>query len=154
MLSQIERGQANPTVAIVWNLTQALNLDVGELMGARSDTSHPGIELTQPGFTPQIKTEDGLCTLRILSPPHAAGGVEWYDLTLLPGGTLVSEPHLHGSMEHLTVREGEITVTSGDVSRLVGVDATARYAADLSHAICNNAGVVARAFLVVVNPIG
>lgn len=154
MLSQIERGQANPTVAIVWNLTQALNLDVAELMGTRSGPSQPGIELTQPGFTPQIKTEDGLCTLRILSPPHAAGGVEWYDLTLLPGGALVSEPHQHRAMEHLTVREGEITVTSGDVSQLVGVDATARYAADLPHSICNNADVVARAFLVVVNPIG
>lgn len=153
MLSQIERGQTNPTVAIVWNLAQALTLDLTELMGMTSATSHPGIEVTQPSFTPQIKTEDALCILRILSPPHTASGVEWYDLTILPGGALVSEPHLRGAMEHLTVREGEITVTSGDASQVVGPDATARYAADLPHTIRNNATVAAKALLVVVNPI-
>jgi transcriptional regulator with XRE-family HTH domain len=152
MLSQIERGQTNPTLATVWNLTQALNLDFAELMGATSSSRNPGIEVTQPSFTPQIQTEDGLCTLRILSPPHSAGRVEWYDLTILPGGALVSEPHLHGAVEHLTVREGEVAVASGDADRVVGPEATARYAADLPHALRNNGEVAARAFLVVVNP--
>jgi hypothetical protein len=55
-------------------------------------------------------------------------------------------------MERLTVREGEITVTSGEASQVVGPEATARYAADLPHTIRNNAAVAARASLVVVNP--
>jgi XRE family transcriptional regulator, regulator of sulfur utilization len=153
MLSQIERGQTNPTMAIVWNVTHALNVDLAELMGVTSSARHRGIEVTQPSFTPQIQTEDALCILRILSPPHAAGGVEWYDLTILPGGALVSEPHLRGAAEHLTVREGEIAVTSGDANQVVGPNATARYAADLPHALRNNGAVAAKAFLVVVNPI-
>ncbi len=154
MLSQIERGQTNPTLATIWNLTQALNLELAELMGATSSARHPGIEVTQPSFTPQIQTEDGLCTLRILSPPHAAGGVEWYDLIILPGGSLVSEPHLRGAIEHLTVREGEITATSGDDSVAVGPDATGRYAADVPHALRNLGAKPAKALLVVINPIG
>ena len=152
MLSQIERGQTNPTLATVWNLTQALNLDLAELMGVTSTARHPGIEITQPSFTPQIQTEDALCTLRILSPPHNAGGVEWYDLMILPGGALISEPHLRDSVEHLTVREGEIIVMSGDASQVVGPQATARYASDMPHALRNCGTIAAKAFLVVVNP--
>ena len=151
MLSQIERGQTNPTMATVWNLTQALNLDLAELMGVTTNTRHPGIEVTQPSFTPQIQTEDALCVLRILSPPHAAGGIEWYDLTILPGGALLSEPHLRGAVEHLTVREGEITVTSAEATLAVGMDATARYAADVPHALRNQGEVAAKALLVVIN---
>jgi len=154
MLSQIERGQTNPTMATVWNLTQALNLDFAELMGVTSSARHPGIEITQPSFTPQIRTEDALCTLRILSPPHAAGGVEWYDLTILPGGALVSEPHLRGAIEHLTVREGEVTVSSGDATLAIGAEATGRYAADVPHALRNLGETPAKALLVVVNPTG
>jgi mannose-6-phosphate isomerase-like protein (cupin superfamily) len=121
-------------------------------MGATSNARQANIELVQPSFIPQIQTEDALCTLRILSPPHTAGGVEWYDLTILPGGALVSEPHLRGAVEHLTVREGEITITSGDASRSAGPETTARYAADVPHALRNNGDAPARALLVVVNP--
>jgi len=153
MLSQIERGLTNPTLAILWNVTQALNLDLAELMGVTSSARQPGIEVTQPSFTPQIQTEDALCTLRILSPPQAAGGVEWYDLTILPGGALVSQPHLRGAVEHLTVREGEIAVTSGGANQIVSPNSTARYAADLPHALRNKGAIAAKAFLVVVNPI-
>jgi len=150
MLSQIERGQTNPTLATIWNLTQALGLELTELIGATSSARHPGIEVTPASFTPQIQTEDGLCLLRILSPPHAVGGVEWYDLTVLPGGSLASEPHNRGAMEHLTVRQGELTVTSADDTIVVGTDATARYAADAPHAIRNVGEVDAKALLVVV----
>ena len=34
MLSQIERAQANPTVAVVWRLANALGVPLGELLGS------------------------------------------------------------------------------------------------------------------------
>ena len=34
MLSQIERNQANPTVAVVWRLANALGVEMTELLGA------------------------------------------------------------------------------------------------------------------------
>jgi hypothetical protein len=114
-------------------------------MGVTSSARHPGIEVTQPSSTLQIQTEDALCTLRILNPPHAAGGVEWYDLSILPGGALVSESRLRGTIEHRTVREGEIAVASGEANQVVGPNATARYAADVPHALRNNAALAARA---------
>ena len=149
MLSQVERGQANPTFATLWSLTSALELELPELIGLQSSVSHPGIELMVGGFTPEIRTDDGLCTLRILSPTHSAGQIEWYDLTLQPGGALVSSPHSRGAREHLTVREGVLQVASGGDSIEVTQEATARYAVDVAHAIRNLGRRTARALLVV-----
>lgn len=153
MLSQIERGQTNPTLGTIWNLTQALNLDLAEFVGGASSSGQPAIEIISPNFVPQIKTEDGRCSLRILSPPHSAGGVEWYELIIQPGGALISKPHVRGATEHLTVREGEIAVASGDATLTVGPDATARYAADVPHSLRNAGASLAKALLVVVPPL-
>lgn len=149
MLSQVERGQANPTFATLWSLTTALDLELSELIGPQSSVSHPGIELMAGGFTPEIRTDDGLCVLRILSPTDSAGEIEWYDLTLEPGGALVSSPHARGAREHLTVRAGVLQVASGGDTIEVSQDATARYAADVAHAIRNLGSKLARALLVV-----
>lgn len=151
MLSQVERGQANPTFATLWNLTNALGLEFSELIGLQSGSRSSRIELSAASFTPEMKTEDGLCRLRILSPTTSAGSVEWYDLTIAPGGALVSAPHSPGSMEHLTVREGRLSVSSGADVASVGPDETARYAVDAPHAIRNEGETIATALLVVVS---
>lgn len=151
MLSQIERGEANPTFAILWNLTRALDLEFDELIGVQSATRQMAVEVTPNGLTPEIRTEDGLCVLRILSPAQTVGGVEWYDLTIAPGGALVSKPHSKGTMEHLTVREGALKVTAGGNDAVVAVGATARYAVDSPHAIRNEGKKPAKALLVVLN---
>jgi transcriptional regulator with XRE-family HTH domain len=149
MLSQIERGQTNPTFSTLWNLTQALGLDLSDLVKGHSGRQAPAITVLPVHFTPEIRTEDGSCLLRILSPATNAGGFEWYELIIRPGGALVSEPHGPGSTEHLTVLEGALEVTSGGETSRLPAGATARYPADVPHAIHNKDDEVARALLVV-----
>ena len=45
MLSQIERGQANPTFATLWNLTRALNIDISALVGGQATQPDPQIDV-------------------------------------------------------------------------------------------------------------
>ena len=45
MLSQIERGQANPTVAVVWRLANALGVSMGDLLGHAPAPTATAIEL-------------------------------------------------------------------------------------------------------------
>jgi mannose-6-phosphate isomerase-like protein (cupin superfamily) len=52
-------------------------------------------------------------------------------------------------MEHLTVREGALLVSSGGEGVELVRDATARYPADVPHAIRNPGSAPARALLVV-----
>lgn len=151
MLSQIERGQTNPTFATLWNLTRALNIDISELVGGQTSNRSQTIDVVGGHFVPEIRSEDGLCTLRILSPAQSAGRTEWYEIRLAPGGALVSDPHAKGAMEHVTVIDGELEVTSGEIRARVPANGVARYAADLPHALRNASDTETRAFLVVVS---
>ena len=149
MLSQIERGQANPTFATLWNLTRALGIDISDLLGGQSSQSQPSILVTGAHFIPEIRSEDQKCTLRILSPAQSVGRTEWYEIFLEPGGALISEPHARGAMEHITVITGALEASSGDTRAEVAEGGVARYPADVRHGLRNIHPGRTRAFLVV-----
>ncbi len=146
MVSQIERGESSPTVATLWNLTQALQVDFAGLLEGREA---PGIEVIRAGAAPTIAGRGTGVRIRILSAPEAAGEHEVYDLSFAAGGALVSEPHSPGCREHLTVIEGHLSVRSGEDESDLGPGDTARYAADRPHEI--RAEGAARALLIVQN---
>ena len=155
MLSQIERGQANPTFGTLWNITQSLGLELAELVnGAAADRQAAAIERLAGNLTPTIRSKDGSCVLRILSPGGTAGAMEWYELMLEPGGSLDSEPHGHGAMEHLSCLAGRLRVRSGEAEQELQPGDTARYRGDLPHAIENPGKQPARALLVVLGGAG
>ncbi len=152
MLSQIERGEANPTFATLWNLTRALDLEFSDLIGMRANSgAGPQVEIFARNLIPEIRTEDGLCVLRILSPAQSAGSLEWYELSLAPKGALISRPHAKGATEHLTVWEGTLSVTSGSEKKNLNAGMTARYPANVPHTIRNDGRKSAKALLVVMN---
>jgi transcriptional regulator with XRE-family HTH domain len=150
MLSQVERGEANPTFATLWNLTRALDVEFSELVEAKAGAAAAAIDVTSQNHIPEIRTEDGRCVLRILSPPGSAGAMEWYELSVAPSGALISKPHARGAMEHLTVIKGSLSIMSGDGREKLSAGDTARYAADIPHAIRNDGKTEAKAFLVVI----
>jgi XRE family transcriptional regulator, regulator of sulfur utilization len=152
MLSQIERNRTNPTVGVVWRLAQALGVEVAELLGGSTRGTQHTIVLVPKSQTPSMRTADEKCELRILGPVELAGRFEWYEITLQPGGALRSEAHPPGSREHLTVLSGQVRVTSGERAQHVVAAETARYAADVPHAILNEGKSRAVALLVVLHP--
>lgn len=146
MVSQIERGESSPTVATLWNLTQALGVDFAGLLDAKPV---PGIDVTRAAEAPVMTGHGTGVKIRILSPAETVGDHEVYDLAFAAGGKLESASHSSGCSEHLTVIEGHLRVTSGDDSVEIGQGDTARYFADRQHAIYEVAGTVARAILIV-----
>lgn len=144
MVSQIERGESSPTIATLWNLTRALQVDFAGLL---EDGPSSSIEVLRTADVPSIENRGTGCTIRILSPPEDAGRHEVYELRFVDGGVLDSQPHRRGAREHLTVIDGTLTITSGDATEQTGPGDTARYAADVPHRIA--ASGAARAFLVV-----
>jgi XRE family transcriptional regulator, regulator of sulfur utilization len=151
MLSQIERGQANPTVAVVWRLAQALGVELSELLeGARP--AEVGIETVAAHATPTLTSPDGLARLRILGPIDLAGQFEWYELIVQPGGVLASGAHEPGSREHLSVLSGQMQVQAGALVQSAAQGETLRYAVDQAHSLRNTGTEQAVALLVVIHP--
>jgi len=146
MVSQIERGESSPTIATLWNLTRALQVDFAGLLD--QDGASDRIEVLRAGVAPQIDKLGEVCHIRILSPPETAGEQEVYDVVFDAGGKLVSQPHRRGAGETLTVLEGRVRVTSGSATEELEEGDTARYAADVPHAI-EALGGGARVFLLV-----
>lgn len=147
MLSEIERGRANPTYATLWHLTRALETDLNSLVQGAREQNPGSIYHQTENLTPIIRSADGTCTLQILSPASMVSQVEWYLLRFDPNGRLNSQPHGAGTTEHIHCLEGEIIVRSGELETVVRAGETARYAADLAHALVSPSG--AKAFLVV-----
>lgn len=148
MLSQIERGESSPTVAILWNLTQALNIDFAGLLDDSPRERSPIQEIVRAEQVPIINSHGAGCKIRILSAPESVGNTEIYDLQLEPNGLLDSEAHRSGCIETLTVLSGEMTVTSDGVSETVSTGDAIRYIADRPHSI-QAQGSSSRAVLIV-----
>ena len=137
LLSQIERGQANPTLGTLWNLSRALGLDMAEIV-EEIETNEPAgatIELLTADSTPHIRQSQSGVTLSILNPPALVEQFEWYKLEIEPGGALISDPHIQGCREHLTVLHGQAELVSGQQTQQLNEGDTARYRADLPHQI-------------------
>lgn len=154
MLSQIERNKTNPTVGTLWSLTQALGIDIGELLKNKLEKKETGKKITimKAHQTPEIQSADGKCVLRILGPVNLVSNIEWYDIVIEKGGILSSDPHSKGTYEHLTVLEGQIDVESDGENQILNSGDTARYSADVYHHIKNIGAGDAHAILMVYSP--
>lgn len=153
MLSQIERGQTNPTFATVWRLTSTLGISVEALVERASPEAGVGqvstIRKLKSHQTPIMRSDDGGCEVRVLNPLRPELPVEWYEMRFRPRSELVSEPHPAGAVEHLTVLEGSVTVRSGDDRSVAVSGDTLRYPADRPHVIANPGDAPAAVVVVV-----
>ena len=136
MLSQIERGQANPTLAVTVRIAQAFGISIGELVD-QPWASSP-IELVHGDDANNIFREDDECRIRTLSPLHMEKDIEFYELRIAPKARLSSAAHYEGTKELLTVASGSARVYSGDTECVLSEGDSAHYRADLQHTIENN----------------
>jgi transcriptional regulator with XRE-family HTH domain len=151
MLSQIERGETNPTFAVLWSLTRAMQMNFATLLeGGASAAPDARIDVVCGDQTPEIRSADGRCRLRILSPPELAGATEWYRLDFEPAGRLESHPHSPGTTEHFTAETQGFEITTAAATHPMNAGDTARYRADVPHAIVNTSASPGRGYLVVI----
>lgn len=148
MLSQIERGEANPTLAVAYRIAQAFGMTLGELTDV--PTPQPHIDIVRHDDSAYLFCDDAVCRIRTLSPLHLEKDVEAYELTLHPHGTLASSPHYRGAREVLSIQRGAVRVTSGGETCELRQGDSAHYPADVPHAIENLAAEDTLAFLVVI----
>ena len=149
MLSEIERDKANPTIAVAWRLTNALGVSLDQLFATHK--APETVVVAGPHDIPTLDGREAKYQLRVWGPIELAGKFEWYELTLQAGGALISNAHEPGTREHLTVLQGSIDVeVDGVVKRLKTAD-TARYVADVDHAVRNAGKGEAKALLVVIH---
>lgn len=148
MLSQIEREQANPTLAVTLRIARAFGLSLGELLEMPGASSAMTV-IRSDDHTYHYRSDKD-CQIRTLSPLNLEKDVEFYELRLKPGGALRSAPHFEGTREFLTVQKGRFCVESAGDSEELNSGDSASYRADVPHAIINAGKSEAAAFLLVI----
>lgn len=146
MLSQIERGSANPTLGVAWRIANAFSMSLASLVETASTA--PKIDVVRGDDDTHLFRSDENCEIRTLSPLHLEKEVEFYQVIIKPGKALKSAPHFEGTREFLTIEKGAVKVTSGDDVVELKAGDSAHYPADVEHAIENIGDEPALAFLV------
>jgi transcriptional regulator with XRE-family HTH domain len=148
MLSQLEREQANPTLAVTLRIARAFGLSLGELLDTPGASGTVQV-VRADDRTYHYRSDKDSC-IRTLSPLSLEKDLEFYEIRLQPGGALRSAAHFEGTREFLTVQKGSVRAESaGDAEDLSAGD-SASYRADVPHAIINTGRTEAVTFLVVV----
>jgi len=146
MLSQIERGKANPTLAVTFRIARAFGMSIGELVETPGATS--SINVIRSDDHAYHYRSDKDCVIRTLSPLNLEKDVEFYEVQLNEGGSLRSAAHYEGTREFVTVQKGRIRVESGGDKEELDPSDSASYRADVPHALVNVGRGTAVVFLV------
>src|SRR5215204_3538434 len=117
--AQVLSGQLGKTIQ---RLRKAYNLSLSELAEqsgvAKSIISQiervlaaaddePFLEKSSRADTPVLHSQDGKMRLAIVGWIKTVEWLQWYDVRSEPGGVLESDAHQRGSVECLSVLEGE-----------------------------------------------
>jgi transcriptional regulator with XRE-family HTH domain len=145
MLSQIERGEANPTVAVALAIATAFNISLDELV---APDQHSPLEVIHADDPHYVYRSDDACRIRTLSPLTSQRQLEFYEITLQPDGALRSAAHFTGTREHLTVQRGRVRVEAGQHASDLRAGDSIAYPADVPHAIVNIGRRAASVYLI------
>lgn len=146
IISQIERNETNPTLATIWRLAQALDVSIERVLQTTED--EPFLEKSTRSDTPILLSDDGKCKLAIIGWIKTVEWLQAYEFSADPGGILESDAHQRGSVESLSVREGELEVEVAGALETVKAGETLRYRCDRRHIIRNRGAEPAQATMV------
>jgi transcriptional regulator with XRE-family HTH domain len=150
MLVSIEHGLANPSIATLLLISDALGIGLPALVDM--DRS-PGLRVTRAGAAPVLwRGERGGQAVLVAStdPPDVT---ELWDWTLGPVESHSSEAHAAGTRELLLVLDGEVELRVGQHAEVLATGDSASFTGDLPHGYVNaSSAQMARFVLTVFEP--
>src|SRR5579883_2064550 len=105
-ISMIEAGTANPSLEVLWRLTQALSVPLGALLGAEQ---RPAPRVVRAGEGTVVASESGARVRLLLAQPRLYR-TEVYELSLGREEGYISSAHAVGTEEFLLCLEGHLEV--------------------------------------------
>lgn len=134
MLGQIERGEVNPTISVVWKIANGLKISFTSLL----DRAKSDVELVKKNeIAPLIEDEGKFINYPIFTFDETKR-FEQYLIEIKSGGSITAEPHLIGTEEFITAFGGEVVVTvAGKEFKLTDGDSI-HFKSDTSHSYRND----------------
>ncbi len=108
MLVEIEKGSANPSIAILCKIAAALSLSVADIVNV---TAAPSAFLVKRPDMPVLWQGDSGGSARLLAGTRGPDMLELWRWEMYPGEKFTSSGHPSGTVELLHVEEGSLTLT-------------------------------------------
>ncbi|RDZ06688.1 DNA-binding protein [Priestia megaterium] len=109
-LGNIERGETNPTIGVLWKISKSLSIPLMALFSTESD-----VNLFRAGEGLRIVGEGNNWAIEPISQ-NVNNNMEMYRAYLQPNSSYYPEKHHHNTTELATVMSGTITIKVNDES--------------------------------------
>jgi transcriptional regulator with XRE-family HTH domain len=140
--ANLESGQANPTLAVLIKVAQALQVRLEELIEPPRRLGRLYKVASLPSRT------RGAVTVRKLLPESIAG-LEIERMELPPRASMAGVPHTAGTREYLTCERGQIELSAGGASFALEPGDVVVFRGDQRHGYRNLGGTTAVAYSVI-----
>ncbi|WP_080873481.1 helix-turn-helix domain-containing protein [Oceanobacillus timonensis] len=131
-LGNIERGETNPTIAVLWKISKSLSIP---LMSIFSKDTNVTLSRTGEGF--KITGDDNNWSIEPIFQ-DANAGIETYRAYLQPNSTYIPETHPSNTTETVTVMTGNITLQIDESYYHLKEYDSIHFTADTSHSYINH----------------
>ncbi|RYL93089.1 XRE family transcriptional regulator [Sporolactobacillus sp. THM7-4] len=129
-LMNVERGEGNPTLSVIWKIANGLNVPVSTLLSIDSDVS-----IARKENSIKLASSDKVFVAEPLFQSH--GLFELYRGYLQPNAEYQSAAHQSGVNEYVTVMSGALNVAvGGEIYPLNEYDSI-KFKGDLDHKYIN-----------------
>ncbi len=133
MLAQIERGDANPTISILWKIANGYKVSFTSLIEQAPSFAtvirHDDVE--------KMEADNG----KYVNFPAFAfdeqRSFETYRIYIAEGGQLQAQAHMTGTEEYITVFAGSVEITVQDKIFHLQTGDSVRFLADVNHTYKN-----------------
>lgn len=143
IISQIEKGDANPTINTIWKLAKAFSLPYTSLLDP------PEAKAVYVKKTETSEMTDGEYRIFNYYPSSRERDFEIYQFEVEPNSEHTSMGHSSKSFEYIMMTEGELKVKiCGDEYDLTADDAL-YFEADSEHTYINPTNETARAWMII-----
>jgi len=129
MLAQIEKGDVNPTISVIWKIANGYKVSFTSLVEKKPASS---ALIRAEDVTPLVEN-DG----KYINYPaflfDELRSFETYRIVIAPRGELPARPHLAGTEEYITVFEGAVEIIASDEVFSLKKGDSIRFKADVPH---------------------
>ncbi|SAK79532.1 XRE family transcriptional regulator [Caballeronia temeraria] len=134
MLVEIEKGSANPSIAILCKLSAALGVSVADIVNVASS---PALHLVEKQNIPTLWTGPKGGAARLLAGTSGPNMIELWRWEMQPGEVFESAGHPEGTFELIHVEQGQLKIAVNETELLIPAGCSSVARTDAPHRYAN-----------------
>ena len=133
MLAQIEKGDVNPTISVLWKIANGYKVSFTSLL----DRQEQDPQLIHAREVTPLVEDEGRYVNYPAFPFQEGRLFETYRIQIAPGGALTAQAHMAGTEEYITVFSGAVEIQVDGISYALACGDSLHFRADTGHAYRN-----------------